>query len=751
MPLDAAQLQVTIGANVAPLLSAMSEGSAAVSSSADRMVMAFKSVGAESNATVGRIEQNNERTAALFNEQAAAATQMGYSVREARGSTRLLADELGLHLNRELQGTLSRSDLIGPALAGAFNAFALVGFVEVLGQIPSTIDKIIGEVAGWDAEAQKTYDDLVKGNIRLVASTAETQNQIRDLNQIGKEGMAKFAMASKDNAENLHTLAAASAELMHSLNGANAELMKLQSWDNRAVQAIGLASGEYEDRVKNLKSYIAELTSQIDALDKQQRELQGPKKDRDAAEQAVAAAQANRDLLVAEADHFRTYASSVETYDRAMYEARFKDGEIFLAQKTQLDLESLQREEEAAEESYKRLRAIKEQEGRSTGKDVRPELENMDAAEEKRRMEHSQKVLEINSSLKDQLDKQAEQYATAVIEADAKVMESKLHLAEITQRATFENSGSPAAVEAAAIPLIETTNKLYEAQIGALQKRIELLSAEPATPENKTQLVDLNSQEETLRNQGLAAVQEIENQKTDAIMRSYDRQESYATESANRQLEIAMRADEESLKHHEISVQQEVSAEKAALDRWRDEQTAALKAAMDFAASTYGKEGNEYQKLQQKKEQLDQEYASKSAQIVNKQEEQWQQITRKMGATFESTMTKMAMGEESWAKISKQLYGEVASQFVTNSVKMVEQEVVAAITHKSLLKTEILGDAKTAAAGAYKAMASIPIVGPELGAITAATTFAAVMALGSFETGGLARETGLTFCTRAKA
>ena len=45
--------------------------------------------------------------------------------------------------------------------------------------------------------------------------------------------------------------------------------------------------------------------------------------------------------------------------------------------------------------------------------------------------------------------------------------------------------------------------------------------------------------------------------------------------------------------------------------------------------------------------------------------------------------------------------------------------------------------AVSAAAGAYSALAGIPIVGPELGAIAAAATFAGVMSLAAFEKGGI--------------
>lgn len=65
------------------------------------------------------------------------------------------------------------------------------------------------------------------------------------------------------------------------------------------------------------------------------------------------------------------------------------------------------------------------------------------------------------------------------------------------------------------------------------------------------------------------------------------------------------------------------------------------------------------------------------------------------------------------------------------------------ISKKSALK-EIFMDAKSAAAKAFKAMSGIPVVGPELGAIAAAATFAAVMSLAAFEKGGVvAGSTGM--------
>lgn len=48
---------------------------------------------------------------------------------------------------------------------------------------------------------------------------------------------------------------------------------------------------------------------------------------------------------------------------------------------------------------------------------------------------------------------------------------------------------------------------------------------------------------------------------------------------------------------------------------------------------------------------------------------------------------------------------------------------------------EQMANAAVAAGGAYRAMAGIPVIGPELGAVAAAGTYAAVLALGSFDKG----------------
>jgi hypothetical protein len=90
---------------------------------------------------------------------------------------------------------------------------------------------------------------------------------------------------------------------------------------------------------------------------------------------------------------------------------------------------------------------------------------------------------------------------------------------------------------------------------------------------------------------------------------------------------------------------------------------------------------------------------------------------------------------ESWAQASARLFDQVANQFIANLVKMGEQEVVAALLHKDLLKQGIIGDAYKAGADAYAWATSWG--GPIAGAIAAAAAFAGVLAFDSFEAGGI--------------
>jgi len=95
---------------------------------------------------------------------------------------------------------------------------------------------------------------------------------------------------------------------------------------------------------------------------------------------------------------------------------------------------------------------------------------------------------------------------------------------------------------------------------------------------------------------------------------------------------------------------------------------------------------------------------------------------------FGQSMLRVAQGHESMAKAAQAAFE-----------KMVSASLQAALMEVAHEKTAQLAHAESAAAAAFHAMAGIPVVGPALGAVAAAATFAAAMA---FENGGIVPDTG---------
>jgi septal ring factor EnvC (AmiA/AmiB activator) len=144
---------------------------------------------------------------------------------------------------------------------------------------------------------------------------------------------------------------------------------------------------------------------------------------------------------------------------------------------------------------------------------------------------------------------------------------------------------------------------------------------------------------------------------------------------------------------------------------------------------------------------------------------------------FLQVQQKMILGTQSisrdFANMGAQLVVSVAAAFEKMLVKSVEFEIKSlaanqaknaatitsntqaasigdAISAKSAI-TQIGHEASVAAAKVWAALAGIPIVGPVLGAAGAAATYAAVLALAAFETGGIVPNTGAALVHQGEA
>lgn len=82
----------------------------------------------------------------------------------------------------------------------------------------------------------------------------------------------------------------------------------------------------------------------------------------------------------------------------------------------------------------------------------------------------------------------------------------------------------------------------------------------------------------------------------------------------------------------------------------------------------------------------------------------------------------------------RMLAAHAAANAMKTSSDIASTAISSEVHHKGLMK-EVFGDAKAAAAAAYKATAGIPVIGPALAPIAAGASFAGVMSLAAFEQG----------------
>ena len=101
-------------------------------------------------------------------------------------------------------------------------------------------------------------------------------------------------------------------------------------------------------------------------------------------------------------------------------------------------------------------------------------------------------------------------------------------------------------------------------------------------------------------------------------------------------------------------------------------------------------------------------------------------------------------GEQAFSESMKNMWNDMASNFADNTMKMIEQMAIAALTKRGIAESEILQDASTAASNTYAQVSTWPVVGPFLAPAIAAGILAAGIGLmtGGFAEGGYTGDGG---------
>jgi hypothetical protein len=233
-------------------------------------------------------------------------------------------------------------------------------------------------------------------------------------------------------------------------------------------------------------------------------------------------------------------------------------------------------------------------------------------------------------------------------------------------------------------------------------------------------------------------VQQAVKQETEAYRLGADEQirlaeESYKTTEQNLAAEVRL---------HRMTEQERIAAlRQAANQEYQIELNAIrLKEALDM---------NDVQKYQQDlnrelqiTRQHDQQLRQLAQQTAEQTQKIWMQAYDKMTTQFNDAVAKWVVTGKGFAQSMAQMVAGITENFTKNVLKMAEQYLLGLALQKSGQKSQILADAKTAAANAYQAVVGIPYVGPVLAPAAAATAFAGVMAFDTFGEGGVVRGGG---------
>jgi hypothetical protein len=206
------------------------------------------------------------------------------------------------------------------------------------------------------------------------------------------------------------------------------------------------------------------------------------------------------------------------------------------------------------------------------------------------------------------------------------------------------------------------------------------------------------------------------------------------------------------------AIQQELALETAKFKRMSDEIAAEQSTSMTIV-ELHRQQQAQFDQLETqhyaKVRQLDQQAVAESVRS-------WQSVLQPISSAFSSSLSGMITGQERFRQALANIGNAIVSDFVNMAVRRATNWIVGELTMTSASEagnaaraashtaaaaegkavdaasssTSVFGDANKAAAGAFSAVAGIPIIGPILAPPAAAAAFAAVMAFDVFSAEG---------------
>lgn len=133
------------------------------------------------NANVIRtMKQHRDFTRQMAVDYVMAMDEMGaaaeYSASKARMGFMEVDTLLGVKMPRALTSFLAGLEGIGPMMASAFSAVAVIGLVDVIAtQLPAAYTKLEGAITGWNEKAKQEYDKFIDQNHKAIVAVLDLQ------------------------------------------------------------------------------------------------------------------------------------------------------------------------------------------------------------------------------------------------------------------------------------------------------------------------------------------------------------------------------------------------------------------------------------------------------------------------------------------------------------------------------------------------------------------------------------------------
>jgi hypothetical protein len=173
-------LQIRVTADISNLQAQMAAAAATVADTGAEMTAATAGASLSFRQLGDAGEEAGERTAA--------------GMREARGGAKLLAEETGLHLNREMKNVIASSEVLGKVMQAAFPIAAAVGGYEIVSQVATKISGLISDTLVYTQAMKDEYAAQLSLNKGIAEQVAKLDALKQAYDLIGLSGAARVQM-----------------------------------------------------------------------------------------------------------------------------------------------------------------------------------------------------------------------------------------------------------------------------------------------------------------------------------------------------------------------------------------------------------------------------------------------------------------------------------------------------------------------------------------------------------------------------